>query len=412
MKPTAGKYYTIQDENSLSQISIRAYGDFQYWPRIWDANQTILRSGNPDLIFPGEVILIPIIPELLIPKTAQANRDKNKVYIDIGGFTFNPVTASISRTLDTVANAATVTIPYEQGENTELDNLVKPKSFTPVTVSIGGEPIVTGVLYGRQSTTETGRSLTMTIYTATVDLVDSALKPPYEYNNITFKELLIKIVKPMGYNITFDADTGGAFDRVTATKGQKIFDFLRNLARQRGVLLSCNTGTDLVVTQAKTIGAPVATLEEGVTEGVTGWQLNHDDRQSFSVYRATGQSPFGNEEATAQDKNVPRTRFTDITADEATAGNLQTAATWARNKTIADTLTFPLTVADWYNPETGKLWAENELVVIKSKSMFIPYGFTFLINRVEYSHGSTGRTTILNFVPPTTYTQGEVVEPW
>ena len=410
MKPIPGQYYTIVDENSLSQISVRAYGDPQFWPRIWDANQTTLRSGDPDLIFPGESILIPIIPELIIPVTAQANRDPDRVYIEMGGFTFNPVSARISRTLDTVANRADITIPYEAGDNSQFDELILPKSFTPVTVSLGGEPIVTGVLYGRRSITETGRSLTLTIYTATVDLVDSAFKPPYQQDGKTLKDILEKIVKPMGYNIIFDADTGAAFDRATAIKGQKIFDFLIGLARQRAVLLSCNTGTDLVVTQAKTTGLPIATLEEGVTEGVTGWILDHDDRNSFSVYRATGQTPFGNAEATAQDQSVPRTRFTETVADESTAGSLETAAIWARNKNIANTLSFPLNVEGWRNPETGDLWAENELVVIKSKSMMIPDGFTFLINRVEYTNSPIATT--LSFVPPTTYTQGEIVEPW
>ncbi|MCK4959785.1 MAG: LysM peptidoglycan-binding domain-containing protein, partial [Planctomycetes bacterium] len=54
-KPIPGKQYIIQDENTLSQIAARAYGDETLWPRIWSANQFILRSGDPDLIFPGEV---------------------------------------------------------------------------------------------------------------------------------------------------------------------------------------------------------------------------------------------------------------------------------------------------------------------------------------------------------------------
>ena len=62
-KPIPGKQYTIQDENSLSQIAARAYGDETLWPRIWSANQFILRSGDPNLIFPGEVISIPVLPE-------------------------------------------------------------------------------------------------------------------------------------------------------------------------------------------------------------------------------------------------------------------------------------------------------------------------------------------------------------
>jgi len=34
-----------------------------YWQRVIDANQSTLRSGDPDLIFPGEVIRLPAVSE-------------------------------------------------------------------------------------------------------------------------------------------------------------------------------------------------------------------------------------------------------------------------------------------------------------------------------------------------------------
>jgi hypothetical protein len=30
-----------------------------YWTRVLDANRGALRSGNPDLIFPGESVVLP-----------------------------------------------------------------------------------------------------------------------------------------------------------------------------------------------------------------------------------------------------------------------------------------------------------------------------------------------------------------
>jgi prophage tail gpP-like protein len=190
-----------------------------------------------------------------------------------------------------------------------------------------------------------------------------------------------------------------------------MFSVFTGMAQQRSVLLSCNTGTDLVVLRANTDGAPVATLEEGVTLGVTGWGSAFDGRQRFNVYRATSQSPLGNSEGLATDQKVPRTRFKDITADESQSGNLKAAAEWARNKTLADALSFTLTVEGWYK-DNGEPWAENEIVTVISKSMFLPQGFDFLINRVEYVLSPNGRSSVLSFVPPTVYTQGEIIEPW
>jgi prophage tail gpP-like protein len=411
MNPPPGKQYTIQDENSLSLVAQRAYGDATYWIRIWNANQTTLRSGNPDLIFPGETILIPTLPERTLPTTAATNKDPNGLFLNLDGYEVRPLSARLIRSMDLVANGFQCTIPWEPGIDTTLDNLVRPYSYTPAIASIGNNPIVTGILYSTSPAISNGTTLNLSGATATADLVDSTWKPPYEHNNKTLKDLITEIIKPLGFNVIFEADTGGEFDRVVATKGQSIFSFMSGLARQRSVLLSCNTGTDLVVTQANTDGAPVATLEEGVTLGVTGWGGNFDGRQRFNVYRSTAQSPLGNSEGLATDQKVPRTRFKDITADESQSGNLKAAAEWARNKTLADALSFQLTVEGWYR-DNGEPWVENEIVTVISKSMFLPQGFDFLINRVEYVLDNNGRSSVLSFVPPTVYSQGEIVEPW
>jgi prophage tail gpP-like protein len=208
------------------------------------------------------------------------------------------------------------------------------------------------------------------------------------------------------------SDTGGPFERVTANQGESTFQFLSGLCKQRGLLLTCDECDRPVLTRANTTGAPIATLEEGVTEGVTGWSNAFDDREGFREYRAVGRDPLdGNIEAVATDERVPRSRFKTVSADETTKGNIQDRANWARNKSLADALSFPLTVPGHRDPQ-GNVWKENQQVTIISPTLFIPQGFNFLINRVEYIDSGNGRTTVLSFVPPTVYTQGEIVEPW
>lgn len=412
-KPIPGKQYTIVDENTLSLVAARAYGDGTLWPRIWDANQTRLQSGNPDLIFPGETILIPEIAERELPQIPGAQKDPDSFYIDFEGQEVRPIQTRVIRAIDTVANSCVATIPYAFGEFPDLDEKVKPRTFTKAKVSIGGERVMTGRLYGRTPRVANGKSLELNIFTSTIDLVDSDMRTPFENENITVDALLKKIVTPLGFKpkILFD-DTGGPFDRATANQGEKIASFILRLAKQRGLLFTCDEFDNPVLTRANTTGSPVATLEEEVTPGVTGWANAFNDRESFSVYRAVGRNPLdGNIEATSNDKRVPRSRFKTITADESTSGGIQDRADWAKNKTIADALSFSLTVEGHRDPN-GNLWQENTQVTIISPTLFIPKGFTFLINRVEYVQGNNGRTAVLSFVPPTVYTKGEIVEPW
>ncbi len=49
----------VSEGQSLSSIAKKEYGDPKQWTKIWEANRQSLRSGNPDLIFPGERLRIP-----------------------------------------------------------------------------------------------------------------------------------------------------------------------------------------------------------------------------------------------------------------------------------------------------------------------------------------------------------------
>ena len=49
--------YTVVSGDTLSAIAEQWYGDSSVWPRIFEANRD--QIGNPDLIFPGQVLRIP-----------------------------------------------------------------------------------------------------------------------------------------------------------------------------------------------------------------------------------------------------------------------------------------------------------------------------------------------------------------
>lgn len=411
MTPIPGKNYTVQDGDSLSRIATRAYGDPTLWPRIWEANQTRLRSGDPDIIFPGEVILIPVLAERRRPPAVTTGKDPGGMFVNLGGQEIAPLSGRIIRTLDTVANAYSASIPWTPGVDEKLDQQIAPYSYTPILASIGDQVIVTGVNYGVSTSLEQGSVAEIKGATTTIDIVDSKLRPPFEFADITLDDLIKRLIEPHGFSVIIEADTGGAFQRVTATSGDTIFSFLNKLARQRGVLLTCDIEGNLVVTRAVIDSPPVATLEENVTPGVRGWQSNFDGRKRFNTYRAVGRSPSGDQEGVVTDNKVPRSRFITISADDSVSGDIEGAAQWMRNKILVEAMTFNLTVNDWYDPQ-GDLWKENTIVSVISPSMFFPDGFNLLVNRVEYILDGAGRSTVLSLLPPTVYTQGEIIEPW
>ena len=54
----AFKNYTIQSGDNLSKIAKREYGNANDWRRIFEANADTIK--NPDKIFAGQVIKIPL----------------------------------------------------------------------------------------------------------------------------------------------------------------------------------------------------------------------------------------------------------------------------------------------------------------------------------------------------------------
>lgn len=414
-KPIPGRQYTIEDENSLSQVAARAYGDITLWPRIWEANQFKLKSGDPNIIFPGEVIIIPLLPERESVKTSTSEtklpgKAKDEITIVIDGLEVVPISTNIIRTMNTAADGWSATIPWTPGEDPELDKRVIFYAYPPAAIYMGGELLINGLLYISQSNkTTSGTTKNLQGFSFTADLIDSKMKPPYEKNNVTLKQRADELVKPFGIDAVFNDDFGGPFDRVTAKESDSVFSHLASLAKQRSLLISSTEDGNLSFTKAAT-GAPVTTLEED-NQGALTFTATADGRKRFNTYRALGQSPQGAKVGIAKDNKVPRSRFFTFKADETISGDIEQVARWQRSKQLAEALTIPFPVASWFDQQ-GRRWRENTLIEVVSPTLHLSKGFTFLIESVEYRDSTAGKTATLNIVPPQVYTGEDLVDPW
>lgn len=69
--------YNPRDRDCLWKISQRTYGNPRLWPLIYVANKDKIR--DPDLIFPGQVLIIPLIPERPRPVLEDKIHKKGEV---------------------------------------------------------------------------------------------------------------------------------------------------------------------------------------------------------------------------------------------------------------------------------------------------------------------------------------------
>jgi len=422
-KAVAGAPYTIVAGDDLAGIAKQAYGDGRRWREIYAANESVLRSGNPQIIFPGEVINIPgdAIAEvaeldlfgLALPRLE--GKDPDDFTIIINDQEIPVMSGRAFRAADTAATGWTAVVAFDP-EDRDLVAILKPFSYLSGKCYLGGELLIDGILYTVGPVLEKSRTAVLEGWSRTVDIIDSTAKSPYEAKNITLEARARALVEPLGIKVIFDVDSDEIFKRVTIGKTETIFAHLAKLASQRGVLITSTELGELKFTLAAT-GKPIGVIEEAFPPGQK-YEARYDGRKRFNSYKAIAQSPgrkavrkSRSKFQIAKDDNVPKSRTIAFTTDETTEGGMQRAAEWKRSKQVAESLTIPFPVSSWYGPD-GKLWKENTLVTAKSPTIYTPEGFDFLIRSVEYIFSEKGTSAVLNLVPPQVYTGEKLDEPW
>lgn len=71
VQPEAKQMYTVQKGDTLQKISEKFYGTTRRWTKIYDANKDVLKA--PDRVYPGQVLKIPLTPELKKIQESEEN---------------------------------------------------------------------------------------------------------------------------------------------------------------------------------------------------------------------------------------------------------------------------------------------------------------------------------------------------
>jgi len=411
-KPIPGQLYKVQIGDTLERIASIAYGDISYVRDISLANQA-------KQIVPGVILYLPleIIPRInpqtdftpQKPVIPQVTTDG--LVLNVGGLEIPTESLRFFESIENVVDGWTAVIAWTPGQKPELDAIVRPYSYADAYIFLDRELLGTGRLYGTSPGLKGRQELLLECWSLTADFMDSALKPPYEENNVTLKQRAETLSRPFPLLVDFTLGQDGIFDRVTANAEQTAGAHLLDLAKQRGALVSSTAEGALLISIPDFNSAPVGTIEEGIA-GFSGFEATFDGRVRFSDYRMIGDTPSDDpNNAISKDEAVPIPRFKTKTVNETTLGEMQRAADWEKTKFLAEALSLPI-LATGFKAPNGKRWKKGSQVILISPTLFINDGFTMLIKSVEFSDDNKGEITTLNLVPPSVYSGGDIVEPW
>ena len=415
MKAQQGKSYTIVKGDTLSGIALQAYGQPRKWRDIWKANKNSLRSGDPNLIYPGEIITIPFDMEekkeldKLKKDSPQDLRIDNSeiVRLIIDGNEESFISLRVTLSIDTVADAFSFVIDTDS--NTEIG--ITPFAFNHVEVYIDNNKVIDGFVYKiSTAVTKDGSILNISGFNGTVDIIDSNSEPPYQYKNKTLKQISEELCGPFGINIIDNENDSYKFKKVAIEKTEKIFGFINKLATQRGLLFASNSDGDIEITKADTESKSIGSISEE-SLFVPGIECVFDGRARFSKYRSSGTGPGKNINAIETDKNISRVRLTTSNADETTSDKIKDHNRSVKNKTIGKSISIPYT-SDGFYTDSDELWDVNKIVTVEDAKLFLSPGSRFLIKSVEYLIEGKSRTTNVELTLPEVYTDEEVKESW
>ena len=342
--------------------------------------------------------------------------------IKLGDRQLDIVSASVLRTMDTGADEFRVITSWIPGQDPEFDELARPRSFAPAEVSIGGQKLITGTKYITSPRLDKrGQMVELTCYSRTMRLIKSHPKSAQEFNNLSLLDISRKFTYPFGLFTSvlgsIETQVNEKFENEKIGPQETIFDFLQNLARQRGVLTSSDEDGNLFYLEAKlnqeTIGS-IIEGQDGFVPDTEEFTATFDDTEIFRTYQAVNNNPFAyskkQPQGISEDTRISIPGFKTIITNSLADGAGQKAVDFARNQTIAKSMAIPFQVSSWYSSK-NELYRENKLVSVSSPTLFVG-NFTFLIRAVQYNLDGGGETATLFLVPPSLYTGDAVEEPW
>lgn len=402
---------TAREGDTFANISRRAFGT--------ETKAQALRRVNPGVSEPlaaGVVVTVPQIPGAPIDKTsATAGRDD--VVVVVGGGRFSEwesvtITLSIDRPPE-----MTLFSPWDP-DAAEMRRVFRPFSFNPLVVSIGPDPLFTGVMLAPSpSTTSEGSTVTASAYGATGTAYDCAAPAsayPLEFDNLTLDAIATQLLAPFGIAATFTAPVGAPFERVSMDPTEPVMGFLAGLAKQRNIVIGETAQGAALFQQSVEAGSPVAVMK-GSQPPASAVATSFNGQAVFSDITAIAPTVPGLEGGQSTAKNTQLTgvvRPHTFTAPDTTPEGGQSAAEAKLGRMYANAVSWNVPVPSWRGP-SGAVWQPNTTIKLTAPNAMIYSETEFLIKEVRLSTGRESRTALLTVVLPGAYSgQAPETLPW
>lgn len=403
--------YKVRAGDTFAVVARRVYGE--------EAGARRIAKANPGVSEPLPAGVVLVIPPRAVEPRPQPSRPgaSNEVALTIGGRRFRFwESVQITRAIDAV-DAVNFSAPFEP-DAPHFREVFRPFSYQRAEITVGGERLFTGTMVGvNPSVTADRRTVSVSCYSRPGVLMDCtapASAYPLEFDYMGLKLIAEELAAPFGISVVFEAAPGAEFERTALEPGQRVYDYLAQLARERNLVLSSTPDGRLLFRRSGKPGRPVAQLREG-TSPVAAVAPMFNPQEYYS--HLTGLEPItigleGAQHTVSNPHLRGVLRPTTFSLPD-TLGVETVEATEAKaGRMFANAAQFRVELATWRTP-AGRLWAPNDTVKLEAPGAMVYRPYEFVIRAVDFYREGRSESATLTLVLPGAF-DGSIPEvlPW
>jgi hypothetical protein len=378
-----------------------------------DSNADRIRQANATYVEPlppGVTIQIPSDPReisAIYPKELEIKVWGQK----IGTFTDFELVSQID-----AIQKGSFTVPNEK----ILRSLFVPLSTPRITVSANYELLLTGRCYSPNINNTADSKMIQVGFYSEPGILETSGPPiasfPLEFKKMNLQQIASELCWKHAIPTIFNSDSGGWFKQVSIEPGVNTLDFLADLARQRGSVITSTADGELLFQTGAIVGKPVSKLEKGFhpCESVN---ISFDESQYYSS--VTGYVPRKSKPGYhGKGFTIENPYKTDVIRPlcqeipDVDEGELEKSTNALAGRMFASAVSVSVEVSSWTD-DNSELYKPNTTLLLKSPDDYIEDFYEFLISNVSLKKNSESTTASINLVLPGVYS-GKVPEkmPW
>lgn len=311
----------------------------------------------------------------------------------------------VSLKYDTVASPFYFEWLFDPDDENAI-NLAHVSHFHIVEVHHNGEQLLKGYILSESFTDKSVATTNALAGYSLPGVIEDCQIPPdisMQFDNMTFREIVKKILAPFAFSFTVDSSVSALMDTVfpvtQVSDGDTIKKFLTDLASQKDINITHDRYGNLLFTKVKANLKPIAYFKRGLPGVEMSLVFNGQPLHSHITVRKQASIDGGNAgESTVRNPYVPyvyrpkvikQDSGDDIATDQA-----------ARNALAEELKNIKLIIkiSRWDNFATNKIFRPNNVISVLNREIFIYEKTDFFIEAVDLEGDEKEMTATLTCV--------------